>query len=345
MKCLTTICAVVLLTCVGMAQAEITLIDDFESYDADSSIHELGWDDAAQGPRWFSQPNVSELRDSSRAFVVADGANQCLMATSQDDRTDDPDYNVVSMSMSDVAIYGVGTIYFRFKSDGQPNDMALQTNDKWAGWDYGNFETGDIDAPSFQGNLNPWKECGIIAHYAGAGNGGGWFRGRDGSGSNPASAGSAGYKDVQVNTNANEWNELWVQVDHANDRSKFFTCTAGGTPTVIMNPDGGEWWSMRNETRDNNAVMNLRFQMGADWQAPVVSTLWLDDIAIDSTAMTLERPPGGSIPGDLDGDGDVDLDDFVILKNSFGVDANGDCDGDGDTDLDDFVILKTNFGA
>ena len=50
-------------------------------------------------------------------------------------------------------------------------------------------------------------------------------------------------------------------------------------------------------------------------------------------------------PGDLDGDGDVDLDDFVILKNAFGVSAAGDCDGDGDTDLDDFVILKNNFGT
>jgi len=50
-------------------------------------------------------------------------------------------------------------------------------------------------------------------------------------------------------------------------------------------------------------------------------------------------------PGDLDGDGDVDLDDFVILKNNFGVSDAGDCDGDGDTDLDDFVILKNNFGT
>ena len=50
-------------------------------------------------------------------------------------------------------------------------------------------------------------------------------------------------------------------------------------------------------------------------------------------------------PGDLNGDGKVDLDDFVILKNSFGIDDGGDCDGDGDTDLDDFVILKNNFGT
>jgi len=56
-------------------------------------------------------------------------------------------------------------------------------------------------------------------------------------------------------------------------------------------------------------------------------------------------------PGDCDGDGDVDLDDFAILKTNFGRadvtagPAEGDCDTDGDVDLDDFAILKTHFGT
>ncbi|MFW6155298.1 MAG: PKD domain-containing protein [Planctomycetota bacterium] len=55
-------------------------------------------------------------------------------------------------------------------------------------------------------------------------------------------------------------------------------------------------------------------------------------------------------PGDADGDGDVDLDDFVILKNNFGTasgatQATGDFDGNGNVDLDDFVVLKNNFGT
>ncbi|NLF32923.1 MAG: hypothetical protein GX591_18810 [Planctomycetes bacterium] len=53
--------------------------------------------------------------------------------------------------------------------------------------------------------------------------------------------------------------------------------------------------------------------------------------------------------GDADEDGDVDLDDFVALKQNFGAaDAawsQGDFDGSGTVDLDDFVILKQNFGA
>ncbi|MFW6145808.1 MAG: hypothetical protein ACOC7R_00575 [Planctomycetota bacterium] len=355
MKCLTAICAVVVLVCVGATQAQMTLVEDFEAYDLDSSIHMQGYDSVMDDARWFTQANTSQLEPSERAFVVDVNGNQCLEATSQNPawRDDDPDYNVVAMSMYDYGIYGEGTIYFCFMSDGQTNDMALQSNDKFPGWDYGGIETGDIDAPSYQGNLNSWTECGIIAHYAGGGNGEGWFRGRDGSSANPPQAGSAGYKDVEVDANyANEWTELWVQVDHANDRSKFYTCPAGGTPTIIMNPDGSEWWSMRNETRDNDAVLNIRFQMGYPWGDSKVCGIHLDNIAVDPTAMTLDRPdatlppnPSEGTPGDLDGDGDVDLDDFVILKNAFGVDDGGDCDGDGDTDLDDFVILKTNFGA
>ncbi|NLF29822.1 MAG: hypothetical protein GX591_02905 [Planctomycetes bacterium] len=54
-------------------------------------------------------------------------------------------------------------------------------------------------------------------------------------------------------------------------------------------------------------------------------------------------------PGDTDGDFDVDLDDFVLLKQNFGMAAgavweDGDFNADGDVDLDDFVILKQNFG-
>ncbi|NLF31079.1 MAG: hypothetical protein GX591_09360 [Planctomycetes bacterium] len=67
----------------------------------------------------------------------------------------------------------------------------------------------------------------------------------------------------------------------------------------------------------------------------------------DQLLSFFSQPP---LAGDADGDGDVDLDDFVAIKNHFGTAGNatwadGDFDGDGDVDLDDFVILKNNFGA
>jgi len=52
--------------------------------------------------------------------------------------------------------------------------------------------------------------------------------------------------------------------------------------------------------------------------------------------------------GDVDGDGDTDLDDLVILLADFGCTGGGcagDVDGDGDTDLDDLVTLLADFGC
>ncbi|NLF30653.1 MAG: hypothetical protein GX591_07175 [Planctomycetes bacterium] len=76
---------------------------------------------------------------------------------------------------------------------------------------------------------------------------------------------------------------------------------------------------------------------------------WFGDGIYDDITWT---PTGGPVcnPGDADGDGDVDLDDFVVLKNNFGTAtgatcAEGDFDADGDVDLDDFVLLKNNFGV
>ena len=53
--------------------------------------------------------------------------------------------------------------------------------------------------------------------------------------------------------------------------------------------------------------------------------------------------------GDVDGDGDVDFADYQIMEANFGLSlvpslANGDCDGDGDVDFADYQVLEANFG-
>lgn len=74
---------------------------------------------------------------------------------------------------------------------------------------------------------------------------------------------------------------------------------------------------------------------------------------IDNTDCDLYYLDGGNVrkfkPGDADLDGDVDLDDFTVQKNNWGMDgatwSQGDFDADRDVDLSDFVILKNNMGT
>jgi len=84
-------------------------------------------------------------------------------------------------------------------------------------------------------------------------------------------------------------------------------------------------------------------------------TLWPQGRTVPESPLTapyagaIEAIAVAGVPGDADADGDVDLDDFVILKQTFGqsplMDNRADFDGDGDVDLEDFVVLKQSFGT
>jgi hypothetical protein len=54
-------------------------------------------------------------------------------------------------------------------------------------------------------------------------------------------------------------------------------------------------------------------------------------------------------PGDVDGNGTVNLSDFSIMRTNFGLSgktrAEGDLSGDGTVNLTDFFELKTYFGT
>ena len=49
-------------------------------------------------------------------------------------------------------------------------------------------------------------------------------------------------------------------------------------------------------------------------------------------------------PGDLDGNGEVGVDDLLVMLAAFGTSDAGDLDGDGETTVDDLLILLSNFG-
>jgi nitrous oxidase accessory protein NosD len=50
-------------------------------------------------------------------------------------------------------------------------------------------------------------------------------------------------------------------------------------------------------------------------------------------------------PCDLDGNGEVGVDDLLALLAAYQTNADGDCDGDGDTDVDDLLLLISAWGA
>jgi hypothetical protein len=69
-------------------------------------------------------------------------------------------------------------------------------------------------------------------------------------------------------------------------------------------------------------------------------------VALTSASITTS-PTIPPIPGDTDGDGQVTVNDFLILQNNFnkpGTWSQGDFNGDGQVSIADFLILQNNFG-
>lgn len=84
----------------------------------------------------------------------------------------------------------------------------------------------------------------------------------------------------------------------------------------------------------------LRVPAGTQWDlTDLYSDQGIGEVALSS----VQRP------GDIDGDGEVSLDDFIILKANFGAVfaalTEGDLTGDFVIDLADFNVLKQNFGS
>ncbi|MEP0848472.1 MAG: hypothetical protein HRF50_16825 [Phycisphaerae bacterium] len=93
----------------------------------------------------------------------------------------------------------------------------------------------------------------------------------------------------------------------------------------------------------------------AQTDAGMMLFAWTDDRRDAGNIYAQNLNPDGSLgvpgcPGDLDGDGDVDLADLSALLTNYGTPSgadpgDGDLDGDGDVDLADLSALLENFGA
>jgi hypothetical protein len=132
--------------------------------------------------------------------------------------------------------------------------------------------------------------------------------------------------------------------------------------TVAVSNDGANWttiWDNPAETSVSDSSWNqMTFDIAslADGQ-PTVYVRWtmgptdggitypgwnLDDVEI--WGMIIPQ-----CPGDLDGDGDVDLSDLAQLLAHYGMTGvgygDGDIDGDGDVDLADLAALLSVYGT
>ncbi len=117
-------------------------------------------------------------------------------------------------------------------------------------------------------------------------------------------------------------------------------------------------WVLWDETTGTECCWGLTLEGGAPFGPHIFTAQALHEYVLSVSALNFDGGSGNydltvafsvRLPGDADYDGDVDLDDFAILKTTFGhyplVDSRADFDYDGDVDLDDFMILKRNFGT
>ena len=146
-----------------------------------------------------------------------------------------------------------------------------------------------------------------------------------------------------ASTNGNHW--LYLKLAGPTDN----TTAIGASLYATINQGTAQERTLRREANTNAGTFNqsdlpVHFGLGTATQIDELRIEWPDgtsqlihDLAVDQY-LTINTP------GDFDGDGDVDNDDFVQWEGDFGLNAGSDANLDGVSDGHDFLIWQQQLG-
>jgi hypothetical protein len=131
--------------------------------------------------------------------------------------------------------------------------------------------------------------------------------------------------------------------DRTTDASGFFTVPVGGLPNGTYN-----WWAKGPQFLANAGTVPVE---GYRLKVEGSKYLQAQPSTFNLQPSTLSVEMGTMRAGDANNDNSVGVDDFNILKSSFGLqrgqpgfDGRADFNGDDLIDVSDFILLKLNFG-
>jgi len=121
--------------------------------------------------------------------------------------------------------------------------------------------------------------------------------------------------------------------------------TAFESGDVVPQFEGGMTWTLSSATGMNSSSLIDRLLISGG-----NATTWsLDEVRVGTSFGAVVGNSGETLPGDFDGDGDVDADDLTRWEAGYGIQngalvVNGDANGDGIVDGTDFSIWQQNLG-
>ena len=278
--------SLLVVACVAMAQTsatgQVVLVDDFESYTAGTSIDGQG--------AWEAQANTSMRDDSENSNVIAFGGSNVLEMVNRDNLLPHAGtLQTVYTSMELPSPISQGTIYMRWlkTSEGADpvtgasaspatGDMILATNGRPAGFDPDGdtfLASGGIPANEGQEAANYGDQAALVR--LGADAAGDDFRARNNTAYENVASGIAG------NLLEDQWYEMWMHVDQtANQQTRYYIAEDGGTPQLVQNAGGDDWWGHRNDSYSTATV--IKFLHGSFGQT-TESTVYVDTVGVDLT--------------------------------------------------------------